>query len=421
MKAYLGADWDTKVVRCALALGTQPGRAISGAGPTFESVSTLLKRARARHPQATELIVVLESGAVQWARLFHAAGAAVHLVDSKQARRFAESLCSSGAKDDKRDALALAQMGRSPGHCPERWEPPTVEQEALLLLGATHERLTRRLTQTIQQLGSILRTTMPFVAATFGPLTSKWVLRFVEQAPTLEHLQQLDQTTFNTLVRGGCRSARREALWEAIQQTHGYNHGAVLSDLMAVEVRNLAAQIRLLRMQKKTLDAKIRQQLDATPNTEQLESIKGIGPQLCLALHCFGLLGTPGSDRDTAAIRMGAAPVFRGSGTTRKGTPKGHVVMRRSASSHARKATYLLGRMASMHTSWGQAMYADGRHRGQRAATVYRRIARCLLRILNALLRDGTSYDEDAYIEGLKRRGVPWAMAIGAESEASAA
>jgi hypothetical protein len=52
-------------------------------------------------------------------------------------------------------------------------------------------------------------------------------------------------------------------------------------------------------------------------------------------------------------------------------------------------------------------MFTDGRRRGQNAATVYRRIARSLLRILTAMPRTGQPYDETRYIASPKANGVP--------------
>lgn len=83
--------------------------------------------------------------------------------------------------------------------------------------------------------------------------------------------------------------------------------------------------------------------------------------------------------------------------------------MRRAASSRAKATTYLLGRLASQQLGWAGRMYEDARRRGQTAPTAYRRIARCLLRILTAMVRTGEPYDDDRYLAALKARGVPWA------------
>jgi hypothetical protein len=55
-------------------------------------------------------------------------------------------------------------------------------------------------------------------------------------------------------------------------------------------------------------------------------------------------------------------------------------------------------------------MYENGIARGQSAATAYRRIARCLLRILSAMVRTGEPYDNDRYVASLRHHGVAWAI-----------
>jgi len=68
--------------------------------------------------QRQSVHVIIALGSMLWVQLFHAAGASVHVVDPKQARRFGESLCSSQAKDAARDARTLAELGRSHAHRP---------------------------------------------------------------------------------------------------------------------------------------------------------------------------------------------------------------------------------------------------------------------------------------------------------------
>ncbi|MEZ4236733.1 MAG: hypothetical protein R3F59_11375 [Myxococcota bacterium] len=121
--------------------------------------------------------------------------------------------------------------------------------------------------------------------------------------------------------------------------------------------------------------------------------------------------GVP-ANRDEAAIRMGASPVFVGSGRTRDGRNKGTVRMRKSAPSRARCACYLIGRLAMQRLDWAKAMYKDARRRKQSAATAFRRIARCVLRIQTSMARTGTLYDNDRYVASLKAHGVPWAAAL---------
>jgi len=83
--------------------------------------------------------------------------------------------------------------------------------------------------------------------------------------------------------------------------------------------------------------------------------------------------------------------------------------MRRAAPSRARRATYLIGRLATQRLGWAAAMYEDARSRGQSAATAFRRVARCVLRIQTAMMRTGQPYDDGRYVAALKAKGVRWA------------
>ena len=106
---------------------------------------------------------MIESGAMYWVKLLHAAGAEVHIVDAKRAKRFAESLCASGAKDDARDARTLSLMGCSPCHIGQPWTPPSDMDAALSRLSSAISRTTESKTRSLQQLRSLLREMMPTV------------------------------------------------------------------------------------------------------------------------------------------------------------------------------------------------------------------------------------------------------------------
>lgn len=141
MKAYLGADWSASSVVCATTAEGCPVRGIKGAEPSFSSVRELVARVQARHP-GHDVHVMIEAGGEGWARLFHSADAVVHVVDPKQAKRFGESLQSSGAKDDARDSQTLALMGLSAAHQSSPWAPDSELRAQLDILSSGHEQLT---------------------------------------------------------------------------------------------------------------------------------------------------------------------------------------------------------------------------------------------------------------------------------------
>lgn len=402
---YLGLDWEARKLRCAVAREGQPAKIISGCGSTLAEVEDLLARVRSGSGEPVHAFI--ECGAMYWVRLMHAAGAVVHIVDGKKALRFAESLCSSGAKDDARDARALAELGRSPAHRPPAWEPPSEERQVFGRLARLLGRNAEALTKLQQRLRSLLRELMPQIEGSLSSLRAAWTLDFLTHVPTPYHVRDLSAAALEALFRRyGVRHQTREALLRVLHTELPMS--SRVAEVEAVEVRSLIAQIRQRLHAEKQLEALLDASLKQSEEAQVVTSIPGIGPKLCSLILAVESSG----GRDDLSIRMGSSPVFRGSGTDSRGAPKGHARMRRAAHAHERRGVYLLGRLAAQRTRWGKAMYEDAKARNQPAATAYRRIARALLRIVSALRKSGQKYDEERYIQRLKRNGVQWAQPL---------
>lgn len=409
MKVYVGADWSAKHLVCATAVGDDKPRMISGTGPSLQEVRDLVERVRRRHSPDAEVHVLIEAGAPGWLRLLHEAGAIVYVVDPKQAKRYAESLCSSGAKADGRDACTLVRMLRSPAHRPAPWrlEP---ERECLRSVAGLHEQLTRKKIKVKQQIRSHLQDSMPLVSQVIPNVGNRWAMQFLETVSTPWHARQLDHDQFLQLVKGA-HVTRRELLWDALAQSEAPWLNRTMADIEALKLRVLLRELRQLTELLREVDDRIDELTKTFDNNDVLRSVKGIGVHQASLLLAYGYASAP-AHRDETTILMGASPVFVGSSTRPDGRPKGNARMRKSTNKLARHASYLLGVIAIRHLPWAKAMYADGRARGQKSATVYRRIARSMHRILTAMVRTQQPYDDDRYVAALKSKGVPWAMAL---------
>jgi transposase len=412
MRAYVGADWSaTEVVCCVVGESGPPLLKRLQAEPSLDSVRALIERVRSK-VGADEIYVMIEAGAGLWVNLFHAAGAVVHVADPKQARRFAESQGSSGAKDDPRDSGSLADMCRSPSHRQEPWRPEAVASRQLDVLATLQEQRTKDLGRAKQRLRDVLRGQMPLVEQALPhDVSANWVRRFLRKVPTPWHARKLTRAEFDRLA-AGAKPERQDRVWTALQATQAPWLDEALAKTIATQVRFELDQMEALAKQLAKIDEQLDAVTEGTTTREAADSIKGIGLQLSATLLQYAFREGVPAGRDEASIRMGASPVFIGSGKTKDGKPKGYVRMRIAAPSRGRRATYLIGRQVTPRHRWAAAMFADGRRRGQNAATVYRRIARSVLRIFTALVRTGQAYDEERYIASLKAKGVPWAASL---------
>ena len=306
MKVYVGADWSATKVVCATAEEEGRVRQIRGAAPTIESVRELLERVLQRHQDATEIAVVIEAGAPVWANLFHAAGVVVYVVDPKQARKFSESLCSSGAKDDKRDCIALTELGRSPAHRPEPFVPDAPRAAQLHALSAADFEASRELVRSQQQLRALLRQYMPAVDHVLKDLSRRWVVRLLRTLPTPVHFEGWDRQRFEALLlRSGAHAKSRDAVFEAFEQTRAPWLDASTAEVVAVRVAHLLERIELTRAQLDRTTELLERTLAQFEEQPLLKSVGGLGPKLSAVLLEFGLL-EPVQNRDQAGIRMGA-------------------------------------------------------------------------------------------------------------------
>lgn len=413
MKAYVGVDWSASRIVCATAGEKKEPRRIAGSDRDFVSVRNLIDRVKTRHPEAVQVHTFIEAGAPGWVEMLYHAGAVVHVIDPQQGKAFAESLCSSGAKDDGRDSIVLTWLGRERCERLDTWEPQSQLSTELTELSSLHETRSTECTAEIQRLRAYLRERFPELEAELSDLTRNWVSRLLRAVPTAYHASRLTRDEFEELMRGSrARRTTLDRVWRTLEaaeapwltETTAMTHAFTI-ELMIDEVKRRAEQLKLI---EEKLDEATKHLLVRS----QLESVGGIATKMANRLIelVFGD-GVP-QHRDEASIKLGASPVFRGSGKTKDGRPKGIVKMRRAASSRAKSTTYLLGRLASQQLEWASARYVYDRAKGKNAAQSYRSIARSLLRILTAILKSGEPYDDARYVTALQSNGVPWAMGL---------
>ena len=185
MEIYAGIDWDRKKAIAAILAPNGRTRALKKPiAPTGKAVQDFLAHLKRSNPEATICRIAIEAGSERWVRLFHAAGAVVHVIDGKQAKRFRESMCSSGAKDDARDAKALLEMLQSPTHRREPWMPVEEDQAVLLVLTRTHQRLIGQSNRLVNQLRAHLSEHLPALDAVLKHLSPRWVAPVLKAVPT---------------------------------------------------------------------------------------------------------------------------------------------------------------------------------------------------------------------------------------------
>jgi len=393
---FVGADWDSG--KCVVA---------------FERDGKLKYGKVERNPQAVAAFceqfeepirVGIETGDRLWARLWRNAGAEAVVFDAKKANRFGQSMTSSGASDDRRAARALLAMVESTTHRehanPELSAPLRRLNRLMELVDKTSDEVSRA----TNRLRSLLNQVHPAIGRTAGrSIQASWFLKALERAPTPAAWHALTQSEQAALFHGSNHEKRAkvvEAFGEDWNAYESAEEDAVRLQLRLL-VRQLQATLKANRAAKKALR-------EASDNTDEAPTdIKGIGEFLGAAI-AIGQAHT--NQRDGLALALGVAPVTQRSGKIGDQHPRAK--MRRAAPTTMRKAGHLLGFQLVGSYLFAKAQFAYYRARGVSANGAYRRITRSFARILYALQRDKTEFDEALYIKSLKARGVPWALPL---------
>lgn len=406
MEVYIGVDWSATEVVCAVGTKRESDF-VEKSGPTYLEVCALLERIRTRYGDTADIKVIIESGHQGWATWFHFAGATVFIVDGKQATRFAESLSSSKAKDDMRDAKTLLLYGFERCDGLPHWQPKSDTQRSVELLVRRLEKLTSQQTAAKNRVRAFLRENYAPIDSEITDISAAWVRRLLLACPTPWHAKRLTRAELDLLMKG-TRHQKRDRVWDAIQKSKLPFVSQELSEMFAFDLEilleELARCVDAISRVNKRLDD-VTSDLDAR---HLMEGVAGIATKMASKMMAYAFDETP-KDRDQAATKLGVNPVFRGSGKTRNGNPKGTVVMRRSVNGLSHATGYMLGRLASQQLNWAKARLAYDLSRGKSAAHSYRIIARSLCRILTAMLKNNEPYDNARYVRRLKNMGNEWA------------
>jgi len=403
MDFYVGADWDTETAVCCVG----KHRALQ---PQYETVKLdpeVVGRFFDKLAQlgATKVVIAIESGHELWVRLLHGCAREgvsvdVHVIDGKRARRFAESLSVSGAQDDPRSAEALFEMAQSPKHRRQPWKPLSDGSMEIARVCRMHSTLSREVVRVVNRLRADLNTIAPALNTLFKDMTRVWVRKLLRVAPTPAHFRALTDEQRGKLKFGKTSPAavaQAYAAWE-LGKDDAWRADTVLMWL---------DQLDLLCIQRMKMEKRLTKCVAADPIGAAVLELAGVGPKIAAGLVEHALDGDL-RIRDGAGIATGVAPVTRRSG--KRGRQKVLTTMRRAGSVHARNVGYQLGLQAVRHMPWARVQHAYyTRTKSIGAAGSIRRVARSLMRMITAIVRDGTDYDEQRYIRTLISRGVPWA------------
>lgn len=392
---YIGIDWGAERHQvCVLAADgavineVQVGHSGTGLSELLEHVNRW-----ATEPRRVAVAIETPRGAVVDTLLAH--GCHVFAVNPKQLDRFRDRHTVAGAKDDRRDALVLADALRT-----DRWafrqlhpEDPRVIQLRELSrlhaeLGQEHTRLTNRLREQLQRF-------YPQPLALCPAANEPWLWRLLEQAPTPAAAQRLRPSTLRALlVTHRIRRFDADALYATLQAPP-LPVAAGTTEAAGEHLAVLLPRVRLVHEQQAECERRLERLLQtlAAGADEQehrdvtiLRSLPGVGRVVAATMLAEASQPLANRDYQTLRAHAGVAPVTRQSGKTRL------VGMRRSCNGRLRDAVFHWASNSIRLDPSTRAHYDRLRQRHGHARAL-RGVADRLLGLLVAMLTHRTLYD----------------------------
>jgi transposase len=395
--AYVGVDWASATHQvCVLdAEGRLLGEhAFAHNGPGLAAMATWICATAATEGASIAVGIEVPHGPVVETLLERGFG--VHTINPKQLDRFRDRFSMSGAKDDRRDALVLADGLRTDRYCYRRLEPVEAKVVELREWSRIAENLQEERIRLVNRLRDQLWRYYPQMLEITPDLGADWLLDLWELAPTPAKAKQLRESRVAKLLAMTRVRRINAAQTVEILRRLPVAVAAGATEAAVAHIRTLSEQIRLINRQLKVAH----RQLDllceqlASQQSEQhqhdvaiLRSLPGVGRIVLATLLAEAF--EPLRRRDHRALRVlsGIAPVTKRSGKQLV------VVMRQACQVRLRTAVYHWARIAVTKDAHTRTRYAALRRRGQPHGQALRSVANRLLAIACAMLNSGTPFD----------------------------
>ena len=396
---FAGIDWSTKVHQVAVVnsggevLGEQ-AFAHSGDGLAamadwileHESESEGKAAVAIEKPHGPEVDALLERGI------------AVFALNPKQLDRFRDRFSPAGAKDDRRDALVLADSLATDRKAFREVDTPSPEIIRLRELSRAESDLVAERTSLINKLTAQLRRYYPAFLDAAPDLGRDWALNLWDLAPTPEKARRVRKSSVEAVLRRSrARASRAEAILAALRSkavpTAPGTVEAVAESARRRRLKDVNAEIKDVRNRSKEVLDRIKE-AEGGRAVEILESVPGIGATVLAVILSEGFDSIRRADLHALRCYFGVAPVTKRSGRT--------ILVQRRLAANRRlvNAAYHWAMAAIQRDAVSRAKYHALRSRGHGHARALRSVADRLLNVVCKMIETGQTFDPERRSEG---------------------
>ncbi|MEU1598532.1 IS110 family transposase [Streptomyces sp. NPDC005708] len=393
---FIGDDWAEDHHDVELQDGTGRKLATTQLLEGVEGIAklhALIARYGGEELEPERVAVGIETDRGPWVQALIAAGYRVYAINPRQAARFKERYGTSGAKSDKGDAHALADMVRIDRDQLRPVAGDSDQAQAVRVVARAHQTLIWERTRTFQRLRSTLREYFPGALTAYAALelTSTDALQLLIKAPTPETAAKLTKQQI-TAVLARHRRRNREQKAAAIQAALREPQLGIAAPVAAAYAAAAVAHAKLLIALNEQIDAleeQVSAHFRAHPDAEIYLSLPGMG--VITGAQVLAEFGDDPTRYTSAKARKnyaGTSPITRASG-------KSHTVQARYVRNDRLADALHKQAFSALNTSPGARRYYDK----QRARDIgynpaLRQLGNRLVGILHGCLKTRTHYDE---------------------------
>ena len=322
-------------------------------------------------------------------------------VHPSTAARYRQVFSPSGAKDDPRDTESLLDLLLHHRSQLRKWQPDTVETRHLQRLVEQRRLMVNEKTRQSNRLTACLKMYFPQILLWFDDVAAPVVGALLERWPSLQQLQRVHPGTLKKFFfQHNGRSHKRieeriQSIYQAVPAT---DDPAVLHG-EAAAAGGFLALLKTLRENIAVLDQQIEQLVASHPDHALFASLPGAGPVMVPRL--IVAFGSHRERYDTAfqmQCYSGIAPVKEASGNSQ------WIHFRRSCPKFLRQTFHEFAFLSTRSSTWAKAYYDHQRARQQSHPAAVRALAYKWIRIIFRCWKDGKPYDEQLYVQSLRRR-----------------
>jgi len=337
--------------------------------------------------------VGIETDRGLWVAALAAAGYVVYGINPLQVSRYRDRHGVSGAKSDKADAHALADMVRTDSHQLRPVAADSDAAQAVKVVARAHKTLIWERGRQVQRLRHQLRDYFPAALDAYGELglDSADVLELLAKAPDPAAAAKLTTAQIDAALkraRRHHRAAKTAAIKAALRSEQLAAPPAVTAACAAV-TRSLTALITTLNQQVTTLEGQVSEHFCAHPDAEIILSQPGLG--LILGARVLAEFGDDPHCYASAKARKNYAAT---SPITRQSGKRKTVMARYVHNDRLRDALDGQAFSALTVSPGARAYYDDLRDRGTGHRAALRQLANKLVGILHGCLKTRTLYNE---------------------------